>query len=119
MARSKRRSQGDLETYQMQAEIAKALASAVRLRILTLIGHREVANGLLLGELGISKANLSQHVALLRRVGLISVRRDGLRVCYRLAIPEIKELCASMRGILAKHLAASARKGHGLTRRVS
>jgi DNA-binding transcriptional ArsR family regulator len=119
MARSKRSPQGDLEIYRMQAEIAKALANAVRLRILTLIGHREVANGVLLEDLGISKANLSQHVALLRRVGMISERRDGLRVFYRLTVPEIKELCASMRGILAKHLAASARKGDRLMRRVS
>jgi DNA-binding transcriptional ArsR family regulator len=119
MAIRKGRQQGDFEIYRMQADIAKALANAVRIRILTLIGHREIANGALLEDLGISKANLSQHVALLRRVGLISERRDGLRVFYRLTMPEIKELCASMRGILAKRLAASARTGNRLIRRAS
>ena len=117
MANRKRDHHGDLEIYRMQAEIAKALASPVRIRILTLIGHREIANGALLEDLGISKANLSQHVALLRRVGLISERRNGLRVFYRLTIPQIKGLCGAMRGILAKHLAASARTGNRLIRR--
>lgn len=95
------------------------LANAVRLRILALIGHREVANGALLEDLAISKANLSQHAALLRKVGMISVRREGIRVFYRLTRPEIKELCSSMRGIVAKHLMESARKGDRLMRRVS
>jgi DNA-binding transcriptional ArsR family regulator len=119
LEKSKRGNQEDFEIYRMQAEIAKILANAVRLRILTLIGHREVANGALLEDLGISKANLSQHLALLRRAGLVSVRRDGLHVFYRLTFPEIKELCASMREILAKHLMESARKGTRLMRRVS
>ncbi|HLE43693.1 MAG TPA: hypothetical protein VJB36_06740 [Methylomirabilota bacterium] len=53
--------------YQLQAEIAKALAHPVRLRILTVIGPREVPYRALLGDLGISKTNLSQHPAVLRR----------------------------------------------------
>jgi DNA-binding transcriptional ArsR family regulator len=119
VARRKRRNQRDLEIYRMQAEIAKVLANAVRLRILALIGHREVANSALLEDLDISKANLSQHAALLRKVGMISVRREGLRVFYRLTCPEIKEFCSSMRGIVAKQLMESARKGNRLMRRVN
>ncbi len=111
------RNRPDLELYRMQADIAKVLANPVRLRILTLIGHGEVANGALLDDLGISKPNLSQHLALLRRAGVVSVRRDGLQVFYRLAIPEIKDLCSSMRDVLAKHLIESARRGKALMRR--
>lgn len=109
--------QEELELYRMQAEIAKVLANPVRLRILTLIGHGEVANGALLDELGISKPNLSQHLALMRRAGLLTVRRDGVRVFYRLTFPEIKEICSSMRQILARHLTESARQGKRLMQR--
>jgi DNA-binding transcriptional ArsR family regulator len=109
-------SQPDFELYRMQAEIAKALASPVRLRILTLIGHGEVANGALLDDLGISKANLSQHLSVLRRAGVISVRRDGLHIFYRLTFPEIKVLCSSMRGLLLKRLTHGARQGKRLMR---
>ena len=95
----------------MQAEMAKVLAHPVRLRILNLIGDHEIAYGALLDDLGVSKANLSQHLAILRRGGVLSVRRDGVHVHYRLMFPEITDLCAAMRGILAKHLNESGRRG--------
>jgi ArsR family transcriptional regulator len=107
-----------LHLYRMQAEIAKVLAHPVRLRILSLIGDREVANGQILDALGVTRANLSQHLTLLRRGGIVTERREGVRVYYRLAFPEIKDLCASMREILAKHLAENGRQGRRLMRRV-
>lgn len=109
-------SRTDLELYRMQAEIARVLGSPVRLRILNLIGDREVAYGALLDDLGVSKANLSQHLAILRKAGIVSVRRDGVHVSYRLTFPEIKDLCATMREVLARHLRESGRQGRRLAR---
>jgi len=110
--------QADVELYRMQAEIAKVLGNPVRLRALNLIGDREVAYGALLDDLGVSKANLSQHLAILRKAGVVSVRRDGVHVYYRLTLPEITSLCAAMRELLAKHLDANGRQGQRLSRRV-
>lgn len=110
--------QAEIELYRMQAQIAKVLANPVRLRILSLIGEREIAYGALLDDLGVSKANLSQHLGILRSAGVISVRRDGVHVHYRLTFPEIKDLCSAMRDILAKHLNESGRRGRLLMRRV-
>ena len=93
----------------MQAEIAKVLGNPIRLRILNLIGGREVAYGALLDDLGISKANLSQHLSILRKAGIVAVRRDGVHGFYRLTFPEIKELCSAMRDILARHLDEAGR----------
>ena len=67
----------DVELYRMQAEIAKTLGHPLRLRILNLIGGREVAYGALLDDLGVSRANLSQHLAILRKAGIVSVPRLG------------------------------------------
>lgn len=106
-----------LELYEMQAEIAKVLANPVRLRILDQIGTGEVSYGALLSGLGISKTNLSQHLAILRKGGLLTVRREGVHVHYRLTYPEIKKLCSAMRGILARHLNESGRQGRLLMRR--
>ena len=106
----------ELELYRMQAEIARVLGNPVRLRVLNLIGDREVAYGALLDDLGVSKANLSQHLAILRKAGVVSVRRDGVHVHYRLTFPEIKDLCSAMREILAKHLNESGRQGKLLMR---
>lgn len=102
----------------MQAEIARVLGNPVRLRLLNLIGDGEVANGALRDALGISPANLSQHLAILRRAGVVAVRRDGQHVYYRLTFPEIRTLCSTMREILAKHLTASGRQGQALLRRI-
>src|SRR3990167_8117882 len=106
----------DLELYRMQAEIAKVLGNPVRLRVLNVIGDREVAYGALLDDLGVSKANLSQHLAILRKAGVVSVRRDGVHVYYRLTFPEIRDLCATMRDVLAQHLRANGRQGRRLER---
>src|SRR3970282_872864 len=111
------RRQSDLTLYQMQADIAKVLANPVRLRILDQIGTGEVAYGTLLSRLGISKTNLSQHRANLRKGGILSVRREGVHVHYRMTYPEIKELCSAMRGILAKHLNETGRQAKLLMRR--
>lgn len=103
--------------FELQAEMAKVLANPTRLRILSRIGSGEVAYGALLDDLGVSKANLSQHLAILRKGGVVAVRRDGVHVHYRLTHPEIKDLCSAMRGILAKHLTEHARQGRLLRRR--
>lgn len=106
----------ELELYRMQAEIAKVLGNPVRLRVLNLIGDREMAYGALLDDLGVSRANLSQHLAILRKAGVVSVRREGVHVHYRLTFPEIKDLCSTMREILAKRLNESGRQGKLLMR---
>lgn len=107
----------DARLYQMQAEIAKILAHPLRLEILNRIGTGEVSYASLLGELAVSKTNLSQHLAILRKGGIVSVRREGVHVHFRLTFPEIKDLCAKMRDILARHLAESGRQGKLLMRR--
>jgi ArsR family transcriptional regulator len=103
------RDQG-LELYRMQAEIAKALANPLRLRILSLMGTDEVSYGSLRDRLGVSKPNLSQHLAVLRKSGIVTVRRVDGGVHYRLTLPEITDLCAAMRDLLAKHLAMTHRQ---------
>jgi ArsR family transcriptional regulator len=104
----------------MQAGMARVLGHPLRLRVLHLIGGHEVAYGALLDRLTVPKANLSQHLAVLRRAGIVAVRRDGAHVYYRLTLPEITQLCASMRAILDKHLAERDRPARtALAARVS
>jgi ArsR family transcriptional regulator len=110
--------QMEAELYHMQAEIAKVLANPTRLRILNRIGKGEISYATLLAELEISKTNLSQHLAILRKGGVVTTRREGVQVHCRLKFPEIKDLCSAMRDILAKHLSESGRQGRLLMRRV-
>ena len=62
----------------------KALADRTRLRIIHLIGDDEVCVCLLVEVLGSSQPKISRHLAYLRRAGLVTTRREGKWMHYRL-----------------------------------
>ena len=86
--------------YEKQAQICKAFANPVRLRILDLIAQGECGITELQENLGISKANLSQHLAVLKSAGILAARREGKQIYCSLAIPEVKQACQLVRKVL-------------------
>ena len=88
------------EVFERQARICKAFANSTRLRMLDLLGKRDWGAAELQKELGISRANLSQHVAVLRGVGIVRARRDGKAVYFSLTMPEVKTACVLIRNVL-------------------
>jgi ArsR family transcriptional regulator len=100
----------DLEIYGLQAQIAKAIGHATRLRIVDTIAGDEVSFAELLRRIRVTKANLSQHLAVLRASGLVTVRRHGRETHFRLRYPEITTACGMMRSVLVKHLRANGRQ---------
>jgi ArsR family transcriptional regulator len=58
--------------------------------------------------MGISQANLSQHLAVMRQKGIVTTRRERLNVYYRLSNPKITQACDLMRQVLLEHLEAGA-----------
>ena len=67
------------------SEFLKSLASPVRLRILCSITGQEASVGELAELLGVRQSVVSQHLALLRKDGLVKTRRDGQTIWYALA----------------------------------
>jgi ArsR family transcriptional regulator len=65
------------------AELFRALGDPTRLRIVKLLLHRELAVGELAQALGVPQYNVSRHLAVLKRVGLLSGRRVGACVYYQ------------------------------------
>lgn len=88
------------ELYERRAGICKAFANPVRLKILDLVAQRSRPVSELHQRLGISEANLSQHLAVLRGAGVISTRRTGKQVHCYLALPEVKRACALISDVL-------------------
>ena len=88
------------EVFERQARICKAFANSTRLRLLDLLGKRDWGAAELQEELGISKANLSQHIAVLKGVGIVSARRSGKTVYFSLTMPEVKSACQLIRNVL-------------------
>ena len=97
---SRKRPSPDSEIFERQARICKSFANPTRLRILDCLGKRDWIASELQTELGISKANLSQHLAILKAAGVVVTHRDGQRVYCHLAIPEVKKACALIRDVL-------------------
>ncbi|SDP33230.1 transcriptional regulator, ArsR family [Nakamurella panacisegetis] len=86
--------------YQLKAEFFRTLGHPARVRVLELLGQREHAVSELLPELGIEAASLSQQLAVLRRAGLVTTRKEGSSVFYSLTSPKVAELLAVARQIL-------------------
>jgi len=74
------------------SEFLKSLASPVRLRILCSIVEREASVGELAEMLGVRQSVASQHLALLRKDGLVMARRDGQTIFYSLADDRVIKL---------------------------
>lgn len=90
--------------FQMQCEICKSLAHAVRLQIVDRLNRGEASASELIENLGISKGNLSKHMSLLVQSGIVIPLRKGKRVFYRLSDPEIHKACSIMRTLLYNRL---------------
>lgn len=78
------------------ADWLKAIADPVRLRILHALKDGERCVNDLLTGLGCSQANVSKHLSVLRRAGLVAPRRDGVNVYYRIADPAIFVICETV-----------------------
>ena len=101
----------EAEIFERQARICKAFANATRLQMLDFLGKRDWAAADLQERLGISKANLSQHVAILKAAGIVETRRKDGRVFCSLVMPEVKSACRLIRDVLR----AQVRNGQRLS----
>jgi ArsR family transcriptional regulator len=94
----------DDHIYEMQASICKAFAHPSRLRMLDFLGRREYTVSELQQKLNITIPNASQHLAILKNVGVVKTRREGKQIFYSLAIPEVKAACSLIKDVLRSRL---------------
>ncbi|MHB8066590.1 MAG: ArsR/SmtB family transcription factor [Desulfobaccales bacterium] len=99
-------SQTEARLWEMHADICQTLANPKRLQIINLLKDGELSVGTMVKALGMAKANLSQHLALMRQKGILATRREGTTVYYRLAVPRIIGACRIMRQVLLEALNA-------------
>ncbi len=86
-----------------QVELLGVLAHRHRLRIIQILGMvGEIQQSDLLKILGISKANLSQHLTHLRTVGVIVSENIGRTTSHKLRYPAIKDACTMVRDMIRK-----------------
>src|SRR5918999_2476193 len=91
--------------YAQFARVGKALGSPHRIEMLELLAQGERTVDSLAAEIGLSLANTSQHLQALRQAVLVTSRKEGLFVYYRLADPAVFDVCAAIRHVAARRLA--------------
>lgn len=98
----------DRQLYKLHAGICHTLANPKRLEIIDKLRGQELSVTELAEALEISQANLSQHLSLMRQRGIVTTRREGLNVFYRLSNPKIIKACDLMRQVLLENLKSGA-----------
>ena len=96
------------ELYRMQAEFCKGMAHPKRIHILKALKNGEMSVNGLAKLLKTPQANVSQHLTVLRQLGLLRTRRDGSNVYYSIVDERIIEACDLVRGCIEERL----RKSH-------
>jgi len=93
------------DLFDQFARIGKALSSGKRLEMLEFLAQGERSVEQLANMTGLSVANTSQHLQQLRQVGMVTGRKEGLYVYYRIAGDGIVQLLATLRAVGEENLA--------------
>lgn len=91
--------------YEQVARIGKAVSSPKRLELLELLAQGEKTVETLAAELSVDIKLTSAHLKALREAHLVSARRDGKYMVYRLAAPDVAGLWVTLRQVAEAHLA--------------
>jgi ArsR family transcriptional regulator len=95
--------------FQMHAEVCKSMASPTRLKIINLLREGEKSVEELRKKLKLPKANLSQHLSILRQRRIVATRKEARNVYYRCANPKMLKACEILREVLMEQLAEGGR----------
>lgn len=82
--------------FELAAELFSVLATPMRLRVLSALCEREKSVNELLAEIDTTQPNLSQHLAVLFRTGVLAKRKEGTQVIYRVQSEKAVALCRSV-----------------------
>jgi len=93
------------DLFSQFARVAKAMSNGYRLELLEFLAQGERSVDALAQVSGLTVANTSQHLQQLRQSGLVSNRKEGHKVYYRLSGMDVAALMGSLRDVAERHLA--------------
>ena len=97
------------DLFSQFARVGKALSNGNRLELLEYLAQGERSVDKLAKVSGLTVANTSQHLQLLRQSGLVESRKIGLKVYYRLSGEDVVSLLKSLRVVAERHVAEVGR----------
>jgi DNA-binding transcriptional ArsR family regulator len=96
------------QLYRLQADLCRVLAEPTRLKLLSLLGEKPRAVRDLVEATGERQSKISQHLATMRKLGIVRTERQGTEIHYSLADPRILEACRITREVLLQQLVQQA-----------
>ena len=95
----------DKRIFELHAKVCKTLSHPKRLEIIDLLrDEKEMGVSEMAERIGITKANVSQHLSLMRQQNIVKTRRDGVAILYSLANPKILLAYDALRKALKEQL---------------
>ena len=88
------------QLFRLHADVCKTLSHAKRLEILYILRNKEMNAGEMVAKMKVPKANVSQHLAVMRKAGILETRRNGTNIYYRISNPKVLKACDLMREVL-------------------
>lgn len=92
------------ELFAQFARVGKALSNANRLELLEFLAQGERSVEQLSKVAGLTVANTSQHLQQLRHAGMVSCRKEGLKVYYRVSGDDVIDLLGALRAVAERHV---------------
>lgn len=87
------------------ARVGKALSNGNRLELLEFLAQGERSVDELAGVAGLTIGNTSQHLQHLRQAGLVTSRKEGLKVFYRISGDDVLDMLNALRAVAERHVA--------------
>jgi DNA-binding transcriptional ArsR family regulator len=84
------------QVFESVAELFSVLSTPIRLKIISAVCNGEKNVSQLLGEINTTQPNMSQHLNMLYRSGVLAKRRDGTQMYYRLQSERVATLCRAV-----------------------
>jgi ArsR family transcriptional regulator len=78
--------------YARESELLKALAHPVRLRMADGLLGRECHVGKMVKAMKLPQSTVSQHLGVLKAAGVVTIRKEGVKTCYRVLDPKVAHL---------------------------
>ncbi len=97
--------------YELHANMCKAFSNPTRLEILNILREKEMTVTELMEKTKLSQANISQHLAIMRYEGIVSSKRNGKNVHYRITNPKIIKAFDIIREVLSERMRKSKTGG--------
>ncbi len=92
------------EIFELHADVCKALAHPLRIEVIDILREKEHCFSDILEKTGGLKSNLSQHLSVMTKGGILKMRRDAQCNYYSLSSEKVAKACALMREVLVDNL---------------